>query len=54
MTRPPPSAPGGPEAALMPDPGPDEVLQQLLLFLQLSEDHGATVSGGSYPTNVDL
>ena len=25
MTRPPPSAPPGPEAALMPDPGPGEV-----------------------------
>ena len=35
MTRPPPSAPGGPEAALVPDPGPDEVLQQLLLLCQL-------------------
>ena len=25
MTRPPPSAPPGPEAALLPNPGPDEV-----------------------------
>ena len=25
MTGPPPSAPPGPEAALMPDPGPGEV-----------------------------
>ena len=31
-----PSAPPGPEAALMPDPGPSEVLQQLLLVCQLS------------------
>ena len=32
----PPSAPPGPEAALMPNPGPGEVLQQPLLLLQLS------------------
>ena len=34
MTRLPPSAPPGPEAALMPDPGPGEV--PALLFHQLS------------------
>ena len=32
----PPSAPPGLEAALMPNPGPGEVLQQPLLFHQLS------------------
>ena len=31
-----PSAPPGPEAALMPNPGPGEVLQQPLLLHQLS------------------
>ena len=31
----PPSAPPGLEAALMPDPGPGEVLQQPLLLRQL-------------------
>ena len=36
MTRLPPSAPPGPEAALTPDPGPGEVLQQPLLR-QLSQ-----------------
>ncbi|XP_010833422.1 PREDICTED: prostacyclin synthase [Bison bison bison] len=36
MTCPPPSAPSGPEATLMPDPGPGEVLQQPLLLHQLS------------------
>ena len=37
MTRLPPSAPPGPEAALMPDPGPVKFLQQLLLLRQLSQ-----------------
>ena len=36
MTRLPPSAPPGPEAALMPDPRPGDVLQQPLLLRQLS------------------
>ena len=36
MTCPPPSAPPGPEAALMPEPGPGEVPEQPLLFHQLS------------------
>ena len=36
MMRLPSSAPPGPEAALMPNPGPGEVLQQLLLLHQLS------------------
>ena len=37
MTHPPLSAPPGPEAALMPDPGPVKFLQQLLLLRQLSQ-----------------
>ena len=37
MTCLPLSVPPGPEAALMLDPGPGEVLQQQLLFHQLSQ-----------------
>ena len=36
MTGPPPSAPPGPEAALLPNPGPGEVPAAATLFHQLS------------------
>ena len=49
MTRLPPSAPPGPEAALMPSPGPGEVLQQRCSSARSPGVRRAALSAGSNP-----
>ena len=52
MTRLPPSAPPGPEAALMPDPGPGEVPAAATPITSSSPGyHRAAISAGSDPSN---
>ena len=56
MTRPPPNAPPGPEATVMPDPGPGEVPAAAAApppALLENEERGSALAG-SYPSDGNL